>query len=171
VALDPFATEQDYVPTNELMPETHHSNNPTNPFSVAPPSIFGQVPVSRLLGHDTNSLFGNQNGSSNGSGNLFENLNDISFVSGVPSGSCKERGDGKRRLRKRRRGSERNNPQMPPTGSDILPRGIIPLAPPSSFALGFLSDVGPTKPAFGLVNPVFPVANKKKAHRRRRSRK
>jgi hypothetical protein len=249
VAWDPFTTEQDYVPTNELMHEAHYPTNPTNPFSVDPPSVFGQAPVSGLLEHEAHSLFGNPNGSSNGSRNLFENLNDVSFGSGVRSGSSKERGDGKRRVRKRRRGSGRNNPlpipnnsvpqstdgkicgeypgryqnhtnslrgsskhpipndpleeslghsstqkpsaskrrrgrkkktprknHMPPTWSDILSRGFIPSAPPSSFASGFSSALAPINPAlpgaaFGLFDPNFPVANKKKANRRRRSKK
>jgi hypothetical protein len=249
VALDHFATEQDYVPTNELMHEAHYPNNPTNPFSVAPPSIFGQAPVSGLLEHEADSLFGNPNGSSNGSGNLFENLNDVSFGSGVRSGSRKERCDSKRRVRKRRRGSGRKNPlpvpntsvpqstdgkicgehpghyqnhtnsfrggsehpipndpleeslghsskqkpsaskrgrgrkkktlrknHMPPTWSDILSRGFIPSAPPSSFSSGFSLALAPINPAlagaaFGVFDPIFPVANKKKANRRRRSKK
>jgi hypothetical protein len=207
------------------MPETHYSNNPANPFSVAPPSIFGQAPVSRFLGPEAHSLFGNQSGPSNGSRNLFENPNDVSFGSGVRSGSCKERGDGKRRVRRRRRGSGRNKHLLIPhisvpqlTGGKIcgehpgdyqnhtnsfrggsehpIPNDAIekrpsysstqkpsgskrgrgrkkktPLPPQSSFAPGFSSAVGPINPAFGLVDPIFPVANTKKTNRRRRSRK
>ena len=126
VALDPFATEQDYVPTDELMLEAHDTNNQTNPLSVAPPSIFGQAPASGLLGLEAHSLFGDPNGSSNGSRNLFGNLNGVTFGFVVGAGSHKERGDGKRRVRKRRSGSGRNNPlPIPHTSVPQSTDGII----------------------------------------------
>jgi hypothetical protein len=249
VAFDPFATEQDYVPTDELMPEAHYPNNPTNPFSVAPPSIFSQAPASGLLGLEAHSLFGNPNGSSNRSGKLFGNLNGVTFGFELGSGSHKERGDGKRRVRKRRRESGRNNPlpiphtslpqstdgiisgehpghypnhtdgpqggsehlfpydlfekslghsstqkpsaskrgrgrkkktsrknHIPTTWPDVMSRGFIPFTPPSRAAPGFSSalvSINPALPgaAFALFDPIFPVTNKKKANRRRRSRK
>jgi hypothetical protein len=80
-----------------------------------------------------------------------------------------------KRGRSRKKKTHRKN-HMSPTWSDILPRDFIPFAPPSSSAPGFSSALAPINPAlpgatFGLFDPIFPVANKKKANRRRRSRK